>query len=574
MEENIKKFIQQFKSDQNNLDVNPYINYYKGLNVTTSLGIGTLAYVPFIAFLGGTEKTQDGIYPVILFYRNRNIVVLAYGISANNKPKKNWGVNDKSISDLFIELNLEKLKKSETNYLNSLVYRYYEIDSLDTAVLVQDLNVLIDEYKQTLLKFGVSGDTPFVQPPRTKGGKNLIFNIAKAIRFNVPDMKDANNNAHNESKNNNEKADTQVPFNMSALIEAIKQTGLMYEDNLLQRYACSLITKPFVILSGLAGSGKTQLALAFARAMSEDVEQQLCVIPVGADWTNREPLLGYPNALKQGEYTQPESGALQIMMRALRNPRKPYFLVLDEMNLSYVERYFADFLSALESHQEIALWEKPDECDSEVPAKIALPKNLFIVGTINVDETTYMFSPKVLDRASVIEFKISDNEMERFLGQNMNINVHVADGTCANMGQNFVELSTPKDTDKSTLAQKTLIEFFRELKKVNAEFGYRSATEIYRFIANAKNCTQGIEEDEILDAAIVQKLLPKLHGSRKKIVPVLKALWLLCGTEKDIEEFEGTITVPDSTKYKLTADKILRMYQGAIDNGFTSFAEA
>lgn len=62
------------------------------------------------------------------------------------------------------------------------------------------------------------------------------------------------------------------------------------------------MTKPFVILSGLAGSGKTQLALAFARSMAENVDQQLCVVPVGADWTNREPLLGYPNALKQGEY--------------------------------------------------------------------------------------------------------------------------------------------------------------------------------------------------------------------------------------------------------------------------------
>ena len=365
----------------------------------------------------------------------------------------------------------------------------------------------------------------------------------------------------------------QIPFEMSALIDRVKQTGLLYDNKLIQRYVCSLMTKPFVILSGLAGSGKTQLALAFARAMSENVDQQLCVVPVGADWTNREPLLGYPNALKPGEYMQPECGALQIMMRALRNPNKPYFLVLDEMNLSYVERYFADFLSALESHQEIPLWEKPDECDSEVPAKIALPKNLFIVGTINVDETTYMFSPKVLDRANVIEFKISDKEMETFLSQDMNVDIEAADGMCANMGKDFVEKSTIKETDSSELAQKTLINFFKVLKKVNAEFGYRSATEIYRFIANAKSCAKDMHENEILDAAIVQKLLPKLHGSRKKLEPALKALWGLCMQEEHATE----AIIHDNVvlaKFPESADKIQRMMQTALDNGFTSFAEA
>jgi 5-methylcytosine-specific restriction protein B len=113
-----------------------------------------------------------------------------------------------------------------------------------------------------------------------------------------------------------------------------------------------------------------------------------------------------------------------------------------------------------------------------------------------------------------------------------------------------------------------LNEFFKNLKKANAEFGYRTATEIGRFISLASD---SMETDEAIDAAIVQKLLPKLHGSRKKIVSVTKELWKLCGCE-DLDTLEN----PDPTiaKYKLTADKVLRMYNSALENGFTSFAEA
>ena len=355
-------------------------------------------------------------------------------------------------------------------------------------------------------------------------------------------------------------------FDIQSIIGTIKSTNLIYEDDLIKRFVAALLAKPFVILSGLAGSGKTQLALAFAKALCAE-DSQLCVVPVGADWTNREPLLGYPNALKDGEYVMPESGALQLMIDAVEHPERPYFLVLDEMNLSYVERYFADFLSAMESHQPIPLWCSKEE-EGNISRSVVLPKNLFIIGTINVDETTYMFSPKVLDRANVIEFKVGEDEMNSFLDKTPLVDVESVKGRLANMGEAFVTLASEKDVTSET-ADNLLKEIFKPLKEVNAEFGYRSATEIRRFMAYAENNT-GMDATAAVDAAIVQKLLPKLHGSRKKLSGTLRVLWeICCGEGKEMTRENLA-----DAKYKLSADKVLRMYESANINGFTSFAEA
>lgn len=105
---------------------------------------------------------------------------------------------------------------------------------------------------------------------------------------------------------------------------------------------------------------------------------------------------------------------------ALDNPKEPYFVILDEMNLSKVEMYFSDLLSIMETRTQDN--EEGETIDlhsqspvysvegNEISSKIHIPRNVFIAGTVNVDETTYMFSPKVLDRANVIEFNEVDLE--------------------------------------------------------------------------------------------------------------------------------------------------------------------
>lgn len=370
-----------------------------------------------------------------------------------------------------------------------------------------------------------------------------------------------------------------VKFVTEDFLTALEFTGLSYSNKLISRFTASLLTKPFVILTGLSGSGKTKLAQTFVQWISQD-ESQYLIVPVGADWTNREPLLGYPNALKPEEYVKPDSGVLDLIIQAINQSDLPHFLILDEMNLSHVERYFADFLSVMESKEEIPLYAE-GTVQNGVPAKLKVPSNLFIIGTVNIDETTNMFSPKVLDRANTIEFRVTQVEMANFLSNIKDINMDALTGKGAGMAKSFLEMAASKDFATIDIAEinAALVKFFGELKKTGAEFGYRSATEILRLINQLTVLDETLTTHQKIDIAIIQKLLPKLHGSRRKLSPVLEILGSFCITGdikiiKDIFEKADFDFNGANVLYPLSLEKITRMYLGAIDNGFASFAEA
>ena len=388
--------------------------------------------------------------------------------------------------------------------------------------------------------------------------------------------------------NNVEEEIPQIDFNLDSFKEISGEAGLIFSPQLIQRFIASLCTKPFVICSGLSGSGKTKLAQAFAQWITVD-KSQYTIVPVGADWTNREPLLGYPNALNKEEYVSPENGVLDIMIRAKKNidnneeATKPYFLILDEMNLSHVERYFADFLSTMESGDRIPLHKIENESEG-IPPSINLPKNLFIIGTVNIDETTYMFSPKVLDRANTIEFRLTENDLIDFIASDVKLDMDLLKAKGANMSESFMTMAL-QETDKNLKTSEADLKlFFSELKKSGAEFGYRTANEIGRLMYMLEEL--GEVGDNLLDIAIMQKLLPKLHGSRNKLSKVLPILGGFCLTDNSkikedyFDKFvSNSLTETDlksdpKIKYKISFEKICRMYKNAIENGFASYAEA
>jgi hypothetical protein len=384
------------------------------------------------------------------------------------------------------------------------------------------------------------------------------------------------------------------------------EVGVHAKSELIHRVACCLLSKRFLIATGLAGSGKTKIAQAFARWLSAP-DGCYEVVSVGADWTGNENVLGYPNGLAKETYVS--KPALDLIVHAKDLPDVPHFLVLDEMNLSHVERYFADILSIIESEEGLELYagdiDKPEtwrktSAAKPIPPKLKqLPANLFIIGTVNVDETTYMFSPKVLDRANVIEFRMDAGELEGFLGNPAKPDLTKLNGKGAAFGKAFVDaaknpVTVPGDVKAAFDAEMLLL--FKTLQAHGAEFGYRTAYETARFIYFYKLLGNHPDGDitwfpGAFDCVVFQKLLPKLHGSRAKLGPVLKKLWFLCvndaaarGEEplKAAEEAarstdkkaEPSVVIPAGAPYPLSAEKIGRMWRLLIENGFASFAEA
>lgn len=374
-------------------------------------------------------------------------------------------------------------------------------------------------------------------------------------------------------------------FDYKEFLANIEKSGLNFSLQITLRFIASLTAKPFLILSGLSGSGKTKIAQSFVQWICESGTQYK-IVPVGADWTNREPLVGYPNGLDAEQYITPDSGVIHLLLSAVKveNVKKPFFLILDEMNLSHVERYFADFLSIMESNDTIKLYtgtERTSLDGLEIPLEIGWPKNVFIIGTVNIDETTYMFSPKVLDRANVIEFRISDKEIQTFLDNPRTPDLKILEGKGIAMAENFLEIASNNSISANDKIAKDLVSFFKQLQVVGAEFGYRSATEIMLLATKLKTLEPSTSDDDCLDIAIMQKLLPKLHGSRSKLVKVLIALSSLCVKGltqeefvKNFDEYYKNNFEAISIKYPISFEKLIRMYNNVLANGFTSYAEA
>lgn len=243
----------------------------------------------------------------------------------------------------------------------------------------------------------------------------------------------------------------------------------------------------FAVLTGISGSGKTQLALNYALALcsaNESDLDQVRVIPVQPGWYDPSPLLGYVNPIQDSSYRS--APFLDLLLRAVADPGHPYVAILDEMNLSHPEQYLAPILSAMETHGWIDLHQLAEEGTS-IPRRVRFPSNLAIIGTLNMDETTHGLSDKVLDRAYTLEF--------------WDINV-----------QDFPGWETVRlDTKLKEKVQVVLAGLVQALAPVRLHFGWRTINDVLGYLTFHASYSS-IAPELALDDVIYAKVLPKLRG--------------------------------------------------------------
>ena len=474
-----------------------------------------------------TPSINENYYIVYLFKPNGRGVYLSLGLGVYQfKEFKlasfNQGDLDKikniagkfrnhvkTINDNDRESNLDFSKYSETCDLEAnknlakaygagnIYCKYYEFD--------EDKNIFLPPESE------LENDlNEFIELYQYFSNYNDYFNEIK------------NNDSPIEEPAEEEKETTNKVYD--TFYEYLLGNGYYFDGETIENYLLSLKVKPFVILTGNSGTGKTKLSQLFAQYLND--KNNYRIIPVGANWTENRHILGYCNILNN----KPQYTPAYYLIKQSQEKSYPHFLILDEMNLSHVERYFADFLSAIESKETIPLAHKKEGLE--------LPNNLFIIGTVNVDETTYMFSPKVLDRANTIEFKTysAKDYMNNKLNKNApsgNIK-YLEDILKGNevLDMPIQELKKVFDNEEFWDELSTELFNFQDiLKDAGFDFGFRVINEITRFMAVAyiyEDKQSNWDWKRYFDAQIKQKMLPKLHGSQKVIGETLDRLLEAC----------------------------------------------
>ena len=346
--------------------------------------------------------------------------------------------------------------------------------------------------------------------------------------------------------------------------------GFTFPDYRLRSYYVALKTKPFAILSGVSGTGKTRLAELFAEAMTGLAPKQFRLIPVRPDWNDASALFGYQNVLANRYVSTPFLDSVRAAGLP-ENRRKAFFVCLDEMNLARVEHYLADYLSALESRShKIPLHEGvPD---------LVLPPNLFVTGTVNVDETTHGFSRKVLDRANTLDFdeppalgltptlskgRASLDEDTAATAAQRQALFLAARVPTVGKARERLSVIDPAFPDRALSALQAVND---QLYAARLHFAYRVRDDVLMFLANSFDAEthSGLLTSDAegnfrlgLDLQVLQKVLPKLHGQSETLTPLLARL----------EAWAAEMGLT------LTAAKLARMRAHGTETGYIRFYE-
>jgi 5-methylcytosine-specific restriction endonuclease McrBC GTP-binding regulatory subunit McrB len=354
--------------------------------------------------------------------------------------------------------------------------------------------------------------------------------------------------------------------------------GLHYTPWQQAVFFTALQTKGFVILSGISGTGKTKIAQAFSAALPQPADgRNVEFLTVRPDWRDSKSLLGYHNPITDRYEWTP---FLRFLLRASESWESgdglAWFVILDEMNLAHVEHYFAELLSLLESGRDRDGWTReaiqlPSNGDADSPpASLKLPPNLHIIGTVNLDETTHAFSPKVLDRAfamELVEVSFSGFPFATANGASLDEQEQTALLDAFSINGTFprIEHGTIVERIQQDARPRDWLESLnQQLRPAYMHFGYRVFDEILAFVdlgmKNGLFNALGPGGDPLFapfDAAVQMKVLPKFHGSRAKLEdPLIRVLgWCLDPLNPD------TTTIRQVVAQAMTAEAMEAMLQ-------------
>ena len=354
-------------------------------------------------------------------------------------------------------------------------------------------------------------------------------------------------------------------------------------------YLTALRTKPFMLLAGISGTGKSRIVREMAKACwasheedyGKNCPRNFCMVQVKPNWHDSSDLIGYVSRINGEKYVV--GPFLRFIAKAMQDPKRPYFLCLDEMNLAPVEQYFAEYLSVIESRKlqdghietdPIVPYENTEaygslidqlfDSDEERKAykteeggkRLTIPENLFVVGTVNMDETTFSFSRKVLDRAMTIEM----NEV--------NLHGGLEAGGAAEFGYIGEDLMGDAAEGKDIYADNQALcdEVITYLGKVNEilegtpfKIAYRTRNEFLLYAVNRLHFAPESEVWQTLDEMTSMKILSRIEGDNERCEHVLRELKNLL-----------TETVGDHAEDSASLKKIDEML-AKLKSGYTSY---
>ncbi|MBU3181166.1 MrcB family domain-containing protein [Clostridium psychrophilum] len=506
------------------------------LIVKGSSGQGGWTSCPWIAAYNKeiTTTIQEGVYIVYLFSEDMERVYLTLNQGCTNLKKK-FGK-----------------RKATEQMINTRVKIRTEIDSKG---FIADNNLLVGnkDYEAGLIFYKLYTKDNMSQEQQLITDLNNMITIYSQYY----------NNIYLENpKEGSEAMERSIVHETKHIIEGVNSyilfKSFIYHYNDLANFYLSLKTKPFVILAGISGTGKSKLVKLFANAVGATSDNgQYNIISVKPDWNDSTELFGYKNINDEfvpGKLTE-------IIFRASKeeNINKPYFICLDEMNLARVEYYLSEYLSIIESREfdkynnikTDRLFSKEYLPEGNKYENLRIPENIYIVGTVNMDDTTFAFSRKVLDRANTIEFSDVDLDDLDFSNEECeSINV---DNSFFKTSFLCIKDALSSDDEFVRQTNSKVKDINEILEQGNKNFGYRVRDEIVFYMLENK-INDLLSEDEAFDFQIMQKILPIITGSELLVKEILIKLFNYCNT--DGKEVTATIEYIKECEVELKLGKI------------------